>query len=132
MNKKQLAGMIKEMRAKKLSEASDKPVVGDPLASPNMKNTTRVGSLPGTGGRHNPDVSVFMNTTGALEKRSWQKNGNQGRSTNSYVSEEEEEELGKTDTGTKNKKNTEVININPTMKDIAGGGLTTTKGLDRK
>lgn len=119
--------MIKEMRAKKLKES---PI--EPISDVSHKRDTRVGTMPGVGNRHSPDINSFNNTVGALEKRHWQKSGNQSRSPDSYVSEEEEEELGKTDTGKKDKKNTEVVNINPTMKDIAGGGLTTTKGLDRK
>lgn len=127
MNKKKLAGLIKEMRAKKMCEA---PI--EPISDVSHKRDTKVGTMPGTGERHNPDINAYKNTVGALEKRHWQKTGNQSRTPNSYVSEEEEEELGKTDTGKKNKKNTEVVNINPTMKDVTGGGLTTTKGLDRK
>ena len=84
------------------------------------------------GHQHYPTVSAFSQTKGALEKRHWQKQANQSRDPSSYVAEEDVEELGKTDTGKKSKRNTEVVNINPTMKDIAGGGLTTTKGLERK
>lgn len=84
------------------------------------------------GHQHYPTVSKFSQTKGALEKRHWQKQANQTRTPNSYVAEEDKEELGQTDTGQKSKKNTEVVNINPTMRDIAGGGLTTTKGLERK
>ena len=84
------------------------------------------------GHKHFPNTNQFSLTKGALEKRQWQKRANQTRTPDSYVSEEEQKELGKTDTGQKSKKNTEVVNINPTMRDIAGGGLTTTKGLERK
>lgn len=123
MNNKKLAEMIKEIKAKKMSEQ---------VAAMRTKTDREVGPMPGHGARHNPATSAHPHTKGAVEKRSWQYSGNQSRNTNDYVAEEDDKELGDTDTGKKAKKDTEVVNINPTMKDIAGGGLTTTKGLDRK
>lgn len=123
MNNKKLAEMIKDIKAKKMAEQ---------VAAMRMKSDREVGPMPGHGARHNPLTSAHPHTKGAVEKRSWQYSGNQSRNTNDYVAEEDDKELGDTDTGKKAKKDTEVVNINPTMKDIAGGGLTTTKGLDRK
>lgn len=124
MNKKQLAGMIKEMRAKKLQELAP-----DGIRATRQKQDTNVGSTPGTGSRFDPVNSAFTQTVGAIEKRTWQKGGNQGRTPNSYVVAEDgdEKELGDTETGQKGKKNTETIDVNPTMKDIANGGLTAAK-----
>lgn len=124
MNKKQLAEMIKEMRAKKLQE-----VAPESIRAIRQKQDTNVGGTPGTGSRFDPIDSTFTKTVGAVEKRVWQKSGNQARTPNSYVVAEDgnEKELGDTDTGQKTKKKTETIDVNPTIKDIAGGGLTATK-----
>lgn len=128
MNKKQLAEMIKAMRAKKLSEAEG-------VSQVRHKNDPSVGTMPGAGGRHAPVKEPFKITVGATEKRTWQKSGNQGRSPESYVSEDDikplmdrEKELGRTNTGEKSKKSTETIDVNPRMKDIAAGGVSTSKG----
>lgn len=123
MNNKKLAEMIKDIKAKKMSEQ---------VGNERQKQDTNVGTMPGAGHRHYPDTNPYKHTTGALEKRHWVKKGNQSRDPGSYVAEDDDKDLGDTDTGKKSKKDTEVVNINPTMKDIAGGGLTTTKGLESK
>jgi hypothetical protein len=126
MTKKQLAEMLKAMRAAKLSEQ---------VGEVRHKDDPSVGTMPGKGGRFSPKVEPFKHTVGAVEKRTWQKSGNQARSPNSYVSEDDTQalmnkakELGDTDTGEKSKKKTETIDVNPKMKDMAAGGVSTSKG----
>lgn len=50
------------------------------------------------GRKHNPKKNIFFNAKVPSKRRTWQAKGNQARSTQSYVSEEDFEG-GKTDTG---------------------------------
>lgn len=146
MDKKKLAGLIKDVRNKKLKEQTGKSASFDPAhhkgthgedpQSPNQyahskkvteQEVTQIHAEPGLGHRHNPKSSIFTHAK-VPSKRTWQKIGNQSRDTKTYVAEKEEStDLGKTETGKKTKKETETVDVNPSMPAHMNGSTTTNK-----
>lgn len=146
MDKKKLAGLIKDVRKNKLNEQTGKSASFDPAhhkgthgedpESPNQyahgkkvteQEVSQSHAEPGLGHRHDPKTSIFAHAKVPI-KRTWQKKGNQSRDTQSYVAEKEEStDLGKTDTGKKSKKETETVDVNPKMPAHMNGSTLTNK-----
>lgn len=130
--------MIKKLRKKALEEVIGKPGPFSPAhrtthpeekTSPNQYYHTKeekIDEMLG-GTYHKRKTSKYKQTLGALEKRKWQKQGQQkmrGRYT-----EEEVEKLGSTDTG--NKKG-ETIDVNPNIPTAKGETTKNTTIKERK
>lgn len=137
MNNKQLAEMVKMLRKKKLAEVIGKSSPFDPMhhkathkedpQSPNQyvheeeKLDEDLGST-----YHRRSRNIYKGTVGALEKRrKWQLDGQQSmRGGRRYTySEQDDVELGSTDTGKKG-KDAETITVNPKDNTASAKGST--------
>lgn len=126
MNKKQLAEMIKNLRKKKLEEIIGKPGKFNPMhhrATHEEDPTSSNQYAHGIKEARVPDVrggAQGKATLGKLEVRSDQQRarGNQNQK-DRFLGEKDDVDLGHTDTGKKG-KDSEEINVNPTIKSAQG------------
>lgn len=139
MKNKQLAEMVKRLRAERLKETIGKPAEFDPEhgkadEDPNSPNQY-AHRKHGMGEARVPVISggaQGKSTLGNLASRAGQQRarGNQNQ-LHRFLGEKESVELGSTDTGKKSKSETEKIDVNPNIP-VARGETTKNSNLTVK